>query len=66
MNEFVLSIGDFVYVSNPDQSIRSNVKQFDVAKILQLYEIVDPLAFDFKYQALVESYKRYNIRNSIH
>lgn len=56
VNEFLLSIGDFVYVSNPDQPI--NVKQYDVVKITQLYEIIDPLSLDYKHQAVVESYRR--------
>lgn len=57
MNDLVLSIGDFVYVSDPDRSINVNV--FDVVKIIKLYEIIDPLALDYKHQAVVESYRRY-------
>lgn len=56
VNEFVLSIGDFVYVSNPDQPI--TVKQYEIVKITHLYEIIDPLSLDYKDQAIVESYRR--------
>lgn len=57
VNEFVLSVGDFVYISNPDRPVTD--KHYDIGKITHLYEIIDPLALDYTHQAIVESYRRY-------
>ncbi|KAJ6643974.1 Origin recognition complex subunit 1, partial [Pseudolycoriella hygida] len=56
VNEFVVSIGDFVYICNPDHPL--SVQQYDIVRITHLYEILDPLAVDFKYQAVVDIYRR--------
>lgn len=52
----VLSIGDFVYFSDPDLPL--NQQDFGIAKIMNLYEITAPLSSVYKCQASGEAYRR--------